>query len=162
MKVTRNTPDHLIIGHQPWIMGLVFIAVILMFIYFGLDMALEGDRTGYLVALLGGGFGFVFFGAFIRRTQAIFDRRANLFTLRSRTILGYKQKQWPLTDVERAIIETSSDSDGDTHRPTILMCGGADRRIPLTPVYESGVRAERMRDAINDWLVMLDSGAMSP
>ncbi len=80
MKVTRDTPDQLIISNSPWLIGLMLIIFILIFVAVGLLLITEDFWVGLLFAGFGGGIGFGAFVAFVRRVQLILDRPTLVLT----------------------------------------------------------------------------------
>lgn len=163
MKVTRNTPDQLIISDQPWMMGLSMTATTLLFVGAGLFMLFDGDASGWLFALGGGAMGALGFALLVRRTQVIFDRPGDLVTLRQRSVFGYSERTRPLSSVERAVVENSQASDSNNHRPALVMKPGSEeRRLPLVTVYTNASGPKLMVDAINGWLASLDSSTSRP
>ena len=151
MKVTRNIPEQLIIADTPWLIGIMLILFILAFVGAGLIIVISGEWTGFLFGLAGGGMGGAAFALFVRRTQAIFHRGTGQVTIRTRSVFGFSEETHPLSEVERAEVESSRNSDGQfTHRPVLIMLGEA--RVPVMDVYSSGGGATRLVAAINDWL----------
>ena len=117
----------------------------------GLIIVISGEWTGLLFGLAGGGMGGAAFALFVRRTQAIFHRGTGQVTIRTRSVFGFSENTHPLSEVERAEVESSRNSDGQfTHRPVLIMLGEA--RVPVMDVYSSGGGATRLVAAINDWL----------
>jgi len=86
MKVTRNTPQQLIIANSPWLIGLLLTGFILIFVAVGLFLLSEGVWAGLVFAVFGGGIGFGAFAAFVRRVQLILDRPSDTITLRARSV----------------------------------------------------------------------------
>lgn len=160
MKVTRITPDQLIIENNPiWLA--IFVSVFGL-IFFGVGLSLLGsETTTALVFMAGGlGIGIGFNMIFIRRTQLILDAPRNLVELRRRSWLGYSVRTWALNNLNRAEVQTSRSGDTNTHRAVLIIDGGMDAGDhPLTLVYSSGSGARRAQAAINDWLGALDSKA---
>lgn len=158
MKITRNTPDQLIIENNPlWLA--IFISVFsLVFVGIGLFTIRTEPGTGIAFLLGGLVMGGGFTTAFIRRTQLILDRPRNLVELRRKSLLGYHRRSWDLHDLDRALVETSHSSDTNTYRAALHFSGGMDAGThPVTLVYSSGSGARRAETAINDWLATLDS-----
>ena len=122
MKITRNTPDQLILAYVPWVMSILLSIFILIFVGVGMSMVFNGELIGLLFTVLGGGIGGICFISFVRRVQVIFDRPNQTFTLRRRTVFGYKEKTRALGDVDEAIIEHTTNSDGKRlDRPTVVL-----------------------------------------
>ena len=103
MKIVENTPDRLILGNTPWLLGLSMIAVILIFVGLGLNLVISGEiLPGVMFAVVGGGLGGLAFVGFVRRTQLVLDAPGDTVTLRSRSMLGYKLREFRLSEVDSA------------------------------------------------------------
>ncbi len=160
MKVTRNTPDQLILSNTPWFIGISLVFFILVFVGVGLFMVSEGGEGilfGLFFALFGGGMGFGAFCAFVRRVQVILDRRTNSILIRRQSVFGYDTVEHKLADLSHAEIETtrSSGKNGSSnlHRPVLILNQGMSAgRHPIVEAYASGRGSHRMVDAVNDWL----------
>lgn len=160
MKITRNTPEQLIVENNPvWLA--IFVSVFGL-IFFGVGLSQLGSQTGMALMFMAGGLGIGigFNMIFIRRTQVILDHPRNLVELRRRSWLGYSSRTWELRYLDRAFVQTSRSGDTDTHRAVLDIGGGMDAgQHPITIVYSSGSGASRAETAINDWLAQLDSHA---
>jgi hypothetical protein len=159
MKVTRNTPDQLIIADTPWLISIALTCFILIFVAAGLLAASEEPWFGFPFATIGAGIGAVAFWAFVRRVQVIIDRPANTLTIRRQSILGYQSVTHALSDLSRAVVETSvsnnrsSGSRTPMNRATLIFDTGMSAGAhPITEVYTSGQGASRAARAINTWL----------
>ena len=153
MKISRNTPEQLILDNNPIWLALFVTGFSLVFVAIGL--ANLGPTPGMGAAFIGGGlfFGVVFNMVFTRRTQLILDRPANKVELRRRSWFGYSRLSWELQYLQEAVVQTSRSGDTDTHRAALVISGGMDAGVfPVTLVYSSGRGAKRARDAINGWL----------
>ena len=160
MKVTRNTPDQLILSNTPWLIGIMLVVFILCFVGAGLFMATEGGEGiffGIFFALVGGGLGFGAFCVFVRRVQVILDRRTNSIVIRRQSIFGYDTVEHDLSNLSHAEVETTTSSRKGTsskmHRPVLILeTGMSAGHHPIVEAYVSGGGAQRMVDAVNDWL----------
>ncbi len=160
MKVSRNTPDQLILSNTPWLMGIMLVVFILCFVGAGLFMATEGGEGiffGIFFALVGGGLGFGAFCVFVRRVQVILDRRTNSIVIRRQSIFGYDTVEHDLSNLSHAEVETTTSSRKGTsskmHRPVLILEKGMSAgRHPIVEAYVSGGGAQRMVDAVNVWL----------
>ncbi len=150
MKTLRETPDELVLTSRPWFLGIVISACLLGTLGFGLSALGTGNGKDIfwglffipLVLVLA-------LVVFVRRDDLILDRSRSVVEFRHATFLGRKRQQWPLSDVERAIVQTSRSEDGKTHRVALVMQSGAH---PVTPVYSGGKGAENAVAQINRWL----------
>ncbi len=160
MKVTRNTPNQLILSNAPWLIGIMLVVFILCFVGAGLFMATEGGEGiffGIFFALVGGGLGFGAFCVFVRRVQVILDRRTNSIVIRRQSIFGHDTVEHDLSNLSHAEVETTTSSRKGTsskmHRPVLILEKGMSAgRHPIVEAYVSGGGAQRLVDAVNDWL----------
>ena len=159
MKVTRNTPDHLILNDTPWLIGIMLAGFVFVFLAIGLlvstDNMLAGLAFGGLGALIGG----ACFAVFVRRTQIILNASDNTLKLQRQSVFGYQSVTHPLDDLSHAIVETAmpsrtgSTNPKSTSRITLVFPAGMSAgHHPVTQVYTSGGGATRGADAINTWL----------
>jgi len=153
MKVTRRTPDQLIVENNPVWMAIGISACSLLFVAIGVSMITTELLIGLVFAGTGLLMGTVFILAFIRRTQLILDRPRNLVELRRKSMLRYLRMTWGLDELDRAILQTSNSGDSTTYRVALRIDKGMDAGThPVTLVYTSGTGGERAVDAINAWL----------
>lgn len=158
MKITRNTPEQLVVENNPIWFAVFVTGFALVFVAIGLFTISVEPLNGVIFIFAGLFFGIVFNMVFIRRSQLILDAPRALVELRRRSWFGYKRWTWDLRYLDRAIVQTSSSGDSDTHRAALVIDGGMDAGIhPITVVYSSGRGADRARSAINSWLAALDS-----
>ncbi|WP_299083583.1 hypothetical protein [uncultured Ruegeria sp.] len=159
MKVTRNTPDQLILSNTPWLIGIMLAIFILCFVGAGLFMATEGSEGvwfGIIFALFGGGLGFGAFCVFVRRVQVILDRKSNSILIRRQSLFGYDSVEHELSNLSHAEVETTTSTRDRTtskmHRPVLILEKGMSAgRHPIVEAYVSGRGAQRMVDAVNAW-----------
>jgi len=154
MKVTRNTPQQLIIANSPWLIGLLLTGFILIFVAVGLFLLSEGVWAGLVFAVFGGGIGFGAFAAFVRRVQLILDRPSDTITLRARSLFGYSEVQHKLSSLSRADLESTTSSKGTTlYRPTLILDQGMSAGAhPIIQAFTNTSGPGRVVDAINNWL----------
>ncbi len=154
MKVTRNTPDQLIIDDIPWLIGIFLIVFTLIFVTIGLFLLSEVLLFGLAFGLIGGGVGFGAFTAFVRRVQLILNRPLDSITIRTRSLFGYCEVRHDLSSLSRAVLETTTSSKGATlYRPTLMLDKGMSAGAhPIVTSYTNTGGPRRMVDAINRWL----------
>lgn len=155
MQTVSRTPDQLILANKPWLLGLSMIVLILIFVGLGLFLMTSGDIVpGILFALIGGGGGAIAFMAAARRTQLVLDVATDTVTLRTRSVLGFTEKQYRLSDVDAAFLEAPQNSDSKgMFRPVLAMKDGTEpAQVPVLLAYISGRGPKRATDTINDWL----------
>jgi hypothetical protein len=154
MKVTRNTPDQLIIADTPWLIGIMLVVFVLTFVAVGVFLISEGTWAGLLFIIAGGGLGFGAFAVFVRRVQLIFDRPLQTITQRNRSLFGYSEVRHELPNLSHAILETSTTSKGGLlYRPTLVLDAGMSAgHMPIVDIYTNTSGPKRIVDAINTWL----------
>ena len=152
MRIRQNTPDRLIIEDRPWLLGAVLIVFILAFVAAAFAAASEGKAVAalaFLAIALGAGLVFAFF---VERVWLILDRPAGTIELRRRNLRRFRSDSHALRDLEYALVQTSHDSDGDTHR-LALKLRGRMQPIAMTTYYSGGRdRPASMADAIDSWI----------
>ncbi|WP_424977764.1 hypothetical protein [Leisingera sp. S232] len=174
MKITRNTPEQLILSDTPWLFGIMLVLFILAFVGAGFGLASAGGENiffGLFFALMGGGMGFAGLCIFVRRVQVILDRPGGSIVIRRQSIFGYSKVEHRLADLSHAEVEsTTSRSSGRTrmlYRPVLILDGGMSAgRHPVVEAYTNGRGPQRLSDAINAWLpaespAKVDSGGHS-
>ena len=163
MKVTRNSPQQLIVENNPiWLA--VFVSLFGL-IFFAIGMVNVSSEPGLGLMFMAAGLGVAigFNMIFIRRTQLILDQPRNLVELRRRSWFKYYTMTWKLEFLDRAVVQTSRSGDTDTHRAALVIGGGMDEGVhPITMVYSSGRGARRAEEAINSWLGALDLRPRNP
>ena len=137
MKVSRNTPDQLIVEDVPWLLGIMLAGFILLFVGVGIGLVLSGEIFGLLFAIGGGGVGGLCFALMVRRVQVILDRPTGTLVIRRRSVLGYSEVRHDLADLSGAILEETRSSKGSTlRRPTLVLDRGMSQgRHPVVATY---------------------------
>lgn len=161
MKITRDTPEQLIVENRPWLMGLLLIGFTLVFVGVGIGLLVSGEWMGLIFGLGGGGIGLLAFWAFVRRTQVIFHRGQGYCERRERSLTGMQVVRHRLDEISRAVVEESRSSKGSTTRRTTLVIeqGESAGRHPITKAYDNFNRHRRIAARINDWLAEARGGA---
>ena len=121
-------------------------------------MLVQGSWFG-LIPLAVAAFLTIFLVLFVVRTRVLFDRPAGRVVIRIRRMTGEIAQLLALADIRGARVETSISRStltnggtvtvSETHRAILLTPQG---EVPLTEAYSAGDGAERMAQAINDWL----------
>jgi hypothetical protein len=162
IKVTRDTPDQLIVADTPWLLSSALIFFIMVFMAPALLLMFDGVWQGAIFALAGGGLGLIAFAVFVRRTQLILDIPSDSVTLRWRTLFGFNEVRHTLSNLARAELETTQSSKGSALcRPVLILSQGMSAGPhPIIPSYTNTKRPRRLVDAVNSWLTKarLDSG----
>jgi len=159
MKITRDTPDQLILEYKPWITGIFLTLFTLVFVAIGATLLSTGEPlVGGVMLLSGLLFGGIFFAVFVRRVMVILDAPTGRIEIRRKSVFGSETVEHQLQYLDRAVVETivGRNSDGmrsKTHRCTLILNGGMSAgHHPLTTAYSSGRGASRAKKAINTWL----------
>lgn len=160
MKVTRNTPDQLILTNTPWFIGISLVLFILCFVGAGLFMVSQGGEGilfGIFFAVFGGGMGVGAFCAFVRRVQVILDRRDNSVVIRRQSVFGYEAVEHDLSNLSHAEVEStksrSNQGSNKLHRPVLVLDQGMSAGShPIVEAFSSGRGSQRLADTINTWL----------
>ncbi|NSX53247.1 hypothetical protein [Parasulfitobacter algicola] len=168
MKITRNTPDQLILDYTPWIHGIGIAAVTFAITGVSIGTILSGSWKGLFPLIIGGLTGGLLFVFFVERTQAIFDAKNGTVTLRRRTVFKYDQVQFDLSDVQQAVLEEhlsvkkgNMQSDVVLYRPSVKIGPGQDEGIyALHEVYTDQRGPQNIVDTINKWCAQAYSGAI--
>ena len=153
MKITRNLPDQIIAEDRPIFWGICIAAMNLVLVAAGYNALVTGEW--FHLAMIGVGIGMtaLFFVMVVVRTMLILDRISGTIELRRRSVFGFQREHYALHHLSKAIVQTSSSSDGDTHRLALEISGGMDRGTrPVTLTYTSGNAAHHAAQAINVWL----------
>ncbi|KIC12420.1 hypothetical protein RA19_01965 [Leisingera sp. ANG-M1] len=160
MKITRSTPEQLILADTPWLIGIMLVFFILTFAGAGLGMLSQGGDLiwpGLIFTLVGGGMGALAFCLFVRRVQVIFDRPGGRIVIRRQSVFGYSETEHRLADLSHAEVETTpSRREGRTrtlYRPVLVLDGGMSAGChPVVQAFTNGRGPQRLADAINAWL----------
>lgn len=90
---------------------------------------------------------------FLLKTRLLtFSRAAQMITINISGALGRKEKTYPLSTFQGAVLASSRSSDSGTTYRAILQFSDANGSVPLTPYSTSGSGPSRTVNAINTWL----------
>ncbi|WP_103258556.1 hypothetical protein [Tabrizicola aquatica] len=158
MKVLDQTPDRLLLEENPLLLGVLLAIAVFLPLALAVVLLVQGSWFG-LIPLAVAAFLALFLVLFVVRTRVLFDRPAGHVVIRLRRLTGETAQVLPLADIRAARVETSisrsTPTNGgtatvsETHRAVLLTPQG---EVPLTTAYSAGDGAERMAQAINDWL----------
>ena len=151
MKITKNTPDQLIIDHQPWGWGIGIAAFVLTLVAAGIATLGQGELFVGVILLLFAVFAGVVFRLIVVRNQMFFHAPLGIVEFRKRKIKSDSKKQFLLSDIKGATVQSLSK----THRVALVLNDGTEQ--PFTNAYFSGDGAQRAADAITVWLAHVDS-----
>ena len=154
MKVTRNTPLQLILEDTPWFIAIMLVFFILAFVGPAVLMMMDGVWEAFFFGFFGGGLGLAAFAVFVRRVMVILDRQENTVAVRRRSLFGYSETAYTLSDLQDAFMESTTSSKGRLlYRPVLRMRGETGiKPLPIIPSYTNGRGPQRLVDAVNDWL----------
>lgn len=147
MKVTRDTPAHLIVEDNPIWVAVLTGGLALVFTAIALGLIFAGELFGaffFIGTLVGGLTMFLF----VRRVQVIFDRDAETLTIQRKNLAGARQVVHGLDEVKEAILEGM----GNQKRVTLVMRGQSAGHHPLTMAYSNVGDHHNVAGAINRWL----------
>lgn len=154
MKITRDTPDQLIVEDRPWLFALMIIVFTLIFLAAGLMIMAAGDLMGLFFALVGGGMGLLAFWAFVRRVQVVFHRPDGYVELRRKSIFRQTRVRHDLSEVSQAIVQQTSGGDSGTllRVSLVIPSGQSAGTHPLTNAYSNIGNHRGICRRINEWL----------
>lgn len=159
MKITRDTPDQLIIEDRPWLFAVMIVFFTLVFAAVGLMLLFAGELVGLFFAGFGVAMGLAAFWAFVRRVQVVFHRPDGFVEIRRKTIFSMTSVRHDLSEVGEAIVQHTTGSKGGTLRRLALVIphGQSAGSHPVTEAYSNIGDHNGMATRINDWLA--DTGA---
>lgn len=162
MKISKNTPDLMVIDDRPWLLGLLLIGFIAIFASIGATMLYDGLLGGIIMFLIAG----VIFAGFyflVERTQLVLDASAGKLEIRKKSMRRMKRDKYALKNLRRTTVSTrtSSNSSGGSTKTSRLVLvfidGNGETGTPLTAAYTSGGAAERISPVVNAWLEAANS-----
>jgi hypothetical protein len=154
MKTVTDTPERLVIEDAPMGIGLLAVGVMAINCMIGIGMVAAGQPWGGGTFILGGIFaGLLLLWLFARHTQVWLDRGTGVAALRVRTIFGYREKSFPLSDLKRAETCMSRGAQGQyLYGPALVFGGQTKTKLPIIDPYTSKPTAEVTTATINAWL----------
>ena len=153
MRVARNTATSLILDETPWLVGLGIVFGWLVFFGIGMFVLFAGILAGLIFIAFSFVFGIAFY-LFVRRVQIVFQRNENWVEIRRQSLNGYEKIRYDLDEIEKAIVEASTDDQQRVlSRTTLVIPHGQSAGLhPLTDHYSNGSGAEKTANTINHWL----------
>ncbi len=151
MKISRNTPEQLIVGENPVWVAILLVVMALIFLGIGLAITLSGEWFGlaFVAASL---LPFSFLFIFVRRVQLIFEASKNTLTIQRKTLRAATKVAHALQDVQGAELETSQGDNSTLYRVTLVLTGQSAGRHPITNAYSNVGNHQGVANAINAWL----------
>lgn len=152
MKVIHRSDTLLMLEDRPWLVGILMIAMALVFAFGGMALVGAGEILGgILTGLLGVGVPLLLGAIFVQRVRLTLDRETGLVTRTRRSVLGLTQESYPLHRLKTARVDASTDSDRTTYRMELCLVDPLET-VPFTTYYTSGKRPQRVADAVEAWL----------
>jgi len=151
MKISRNTPEQLIVGESPVWVAVLLVLMGLVFFGIGLATVLSGEWFG--LAFVAGSllpFGLLF--VFVRRVQLIFEAGKGTLTIQRKNLRSASKVVHALQDVQRAELESSQGDNSTLYRVTMVLTGESAGHHPITNAYSNVGNHKGAHDAINAWL----------
>lgn len=144
MRIVENSSSRLVLRDRTLWLSVVFfgVAIFMMAVFF---FGQGGDRRIAYPAGL-----FALFGvAFLRSTDAVFDKQARVCRLSQLNMVRVKRREIAFDDINDIEIDTgptSPSSQVPTYRLNLMTASGT---VPMTVAYEADLkRQEAMRSAI--------------
>lgn len=145
MKVTQDTPEHMILDELPWFWAGFMIVGSLIFATLGI-VAIPDDAWIGVMFLAFSALWFGLMSLMVERVQLVMHRPSGQIALRKRSIWRFVEQLWPLEDVRALERET----DDGTHRYVLVLTNGT--WVPLTRSYTNVRRPRSVAQRASDWL----------
>lgn len=171
MRIVEQDKNRLVIEIRPIGLMILCVGLFLLFFFLGfgmqyvlpivVDMMGFPQATGFLPSGPIPGMNILGYASVIplaiaalmlKTRQLTFNRAAGTITLNSRGLLGRKERSFPLSSFQGAVLASSRSSDSGTTYRTILQFSDENGSVPLTPYSTSGSGPSRTVNAINTWL----------
>ena len=124
MKISRNTPDQLILDHIPWQSAIFSGLGICLVVFLGISYFPDEIFIGSVILAVGLAIGLFQFGLIVQRVQVIFDRAGGSVKIRQRGLFSYTQVTHDLSDI---VARQERELSRLTHRVQMLMEREASR-----------------------------------
>jgi hypothetical protein len=152
MKIISQSGTQLVIEDRPWLIGIMMIAMLIIFLGGSLFLFSQGEILGgSIMGLVGTGVPLLIFVLMVQRVRLTFDRARGQLTRTRKSVFGLTEKSYALSRLSRAFVGVSHGDDGNTYRLE-LQLSGPDEVVPFTTYHTSGSKPERLASAVNDWL----------
>ncbi len=156
MKVTRDTPDQLILEDVPVVLGIGLFLFLMAFVLPGGLLMVFGEWViGLFFVVFGGGLALLAIVAFVQRRQVILDRASGTLTIRSANILNRDQQVHPLSEVSGAEVRVRPGSQS-VFAAIVIPDGEARGVYPLGATSARGSDPAMMAQRVNRWLRATD------
>lgn len=155
MKISRNSPEQLILDHIPWQSAIFSGLGICAVAYLGISYFPDEIFIGSVILAVGLAIGLFQFGLIVQRVQVIFDRAGGSVKIRQRGLFSYTQVTHDLSDIVEAIVEEEEDNKGRTlARSSLVLSGMSEGVHPMVEHFDrTYVRAHNdVVGVINRWL----------
>lgn len=155
MKVTRNTPEQLIVEHRSWFVSLSLAAAGLLVVWFGLKLLQHDHREVIAWLIIASGVGlFGLMVLFTRRSQTLFLRDEGKVIVRKQGHRGLHQIEFLIDDIDIATLQQKGfNKGGPKSRIALVIPHGEDAgAYPLTGSYDTDYDYFETMCTINLWL----------
>jgi hypothetical protein len=152
MKVLRTTETQLVLEERPWLLGLLFVVIILSLALAAILLWRDGE-PGWAVAMAAAAVGAWFLMRLaVERVWLVLDRAAGTVEFRRRGLARSRRDSFPLRALERVELQRSLGDDGDETYRLAIWINGEPRPLPMTGYYQSGKGSEICVAAALAWL----------
>ena len=148
MKVTEQTPDHLIIEDRPWLFAIAIWGMSLAGLYAVLTGQIGGWGETLLVGCLSLG-GILVAWWFFPFQTITFDRPSGMMTLKISRFTSARFAELPLDQIKRAASQGHFSDGGARLERVALLTKSVP--YPLEPGFSSASRTQVIK-TINEWL----------
>ena len=154
MRIVSRTPDRLVLHSTPLITLAIVIVGTLVVAGFGSSMAAEGRIWGWPLAIIGSLVGIAMLMTKVEHKRTVFDRTNDSLTIQRRSFLRRTEDRYPLSSVERAVLDSYVDNEGDTlNRPALRIRNAeGETLVPLVEEHNDSGFPARNVARINNWL----------
>jgi len=161
LKVTRNTPEQLILEKKSWGVGGMLIVMMIASVVMGAVFIGIGLTSETLIFTIMGALAPVLtitlctfaMRSFVERLQLILDRHAGTLTLRTQKLKDYTEVIHDLDHFAGAKLDRHTDSDrNQTSRIVLILSDGPSAGDhPVSNVFVSGWGPKKAVETINAW-----------
>ena len=152
MQVIESVPDRLVIEDRPVALAWGTAGLVLLMVLAALDGA--RDRAEVEAAMAGIAILGLAPVASLERVRIGLDRAADRVHLEKVRVFGRTSIERPLTEFERAAVESAADDGGDMTLHRLALVFRAER-LPVARAFRSGPGPSDAATAINGWVAGL-------
>ena len=149
MRVIESVPDRLVIEERPVALALGTAGLVLLMLLAALDGA--SDRAEVEAAMAGIAILGIVPVASLERVRIGLDRAADRIRLEKVRVFGRTSIERPLTEFERATVESAADDGGELTLHRLALVFRAER-LPVARAFRPGPGSSNAAEAINGWV----------